>query len=78
MKIIFVVEGHPQAFENRADAEELALALAEEYLWNDFNELMQIYPSIKGSLERVESDWKWLKCNKKRYIVSEYTLFENS
>ena len=78
MKTIFVVECHPQlpqAFENRADAEELALALAEEYLHKEFNYLMSIYPSIEGRLKLIETYWADIKQDNRSFQVKEYVLF---
>ena len=80
MKTIFVVEGypqHPQAFENRADAEELALTLAEESLLNEFNYLMSVYPSIEGRLQRIATMWTDIKQSNRGFQVTEYTLFTN-
>ena len=81
MKKVFVVDAHLNqphcVFENRADAEELALAIAEEELCNEFNYLMSVYPSVKGRLERIETQWENIRKSNRSYQVVEYMLFTN-
>ena len=77
MKTIYIVKGdlENKAFFNRADAEEWALATAEESLWDNFHYYMHTigYRELTA-FQHTKKNWDYMINNSQWFTVVEYEV----